>query len=338
MSRVTIRDIAKMAGVSPSAVSFVINDKPGVSEETRKLVKTIIKKTGFVPNINSRRLVYKRSYNIALVMNDENSPMEDLFYVGIMRGLLKRSKDYGYNIVFTEIDIKNDEVRLPRLIRQHDTDGVIFLQDCAPAITSAIKELDIPYIVVDAQEHNPQNISINIDYEIAAFKSTSYLIENGHRKIAFISKGSVPNFYMQTFNGFCRALDMHSISIPPYWIQITATNESDAYDCMKNILGSNAIPTAVFCAVDSFAIGAMKCAHDLGYKVPDDISFTGIDNLFLTEYLTPNLTTININKEQLGCLATDLIVKMIEKEEVSSINIQSNDLIIRNSVKKLSME
>ena len=335
MSRVTIRDIAKMAGVSPSAVSFVINDKPGVSEETRKLVKNIIKKTGFVPNISSRRLVFKRSFNIALVMNDENSPMEDLFYVGIMRGLLKRSKDYGYNIVFTEIDIKNDEVRLPRLIRQHDTDGVIFLQDCAPAITSAIKSLDIPYVIVDAQEDNPQNISININYELAALTSTSYLIENGHRKIAFISKGSVPNFYMQTFKGFCRALDKYNISIPPYWIQITATNESDAYGCMKSILESKSTPTAVFCAVDSFAIGAIKCAYDKGYKIPDDISFTGIDNLFLSEYLTPSLTTININKEQLGSLATDLIVKMIEKEEVTSVHVRSDELIIRNSVMKI---
>lgn len=336
MRNLTIRDIARMAGVSPAAVSFVINDRPGVSAETRLKIRKIIQKTGFSPNMNSRRLVYKRSYNIALVLNDERTSLEDLFYVGIIRGLLRRSKESGYNIVFTDFDIVNNEVLMPRMIRQHDTDGVIFLQGSDPAILRATDKMDIPYVVVDAQEKNVPYTCVYVDYELAAYQSTSYLIENGHKQIAFISKGSVPYFYMQTFKGFCKALDNHGISIPPDWIQITASDEASAYECMKNIMNSTNLPTAVFCSVDSFAIGAMRCVQDMGYDVPNDISFTGIDNLLLSEYFKPGLTTINIDKEQIGLLAMDLIVNKIEGKNVESAYVPSDQLIIRDSVRNLN--
>jgi len=105
---------------------------------------------------------------------------------------------------------------------------------------------------------------------------------------------------------------------------------------MKNILESENIPTAVFCSVDSYAIGAMRCAQDMGYAVPDDISFTGIDNIFLSEYFKPGLTTINIDKEQLGVMAMDMIVKKIENLEVESAYVKSDELIVRESVKNIN--
>jgi LacI family transcriptional regulator len=324
-----------MAGISPSAVSFVINNRPGVSEETRRKVMAIIDKTNFIPNMNSRRLVYKRSYNIALVMHNEQTPFEDLFYVAITRGLLRKSKEYGYNIVFTEIDVVNNEVHMPQMIRHHDTDGVIFLQGSDAAILRATDHLVIPYVVVDAQDRDASYTGVFVDYELSSFTATSYLIDNGHRQIAFISKGSIPHFYIQTFKGFCRALDNNGISIPPDWIQITATDEASAYECMQSILHGKNIPTAVFCSIDSFAIGAMRGARDMGYAVPDDISFIGIDNISLSAYFKPGLTTINIDKENLGELAMNMIVQKIEGMKVDSAYVASDQLVVRDSVKKL---
>lgn len=335
MANLTIRDIARMAGVSPAAVSFVINDRPGVSAETRLKIRKIIQKTGFTPSMNSRRLVYMRSYNIALVMNNESSPLEDLFYVAIIRGILRQSKEYGYNIVFTEIDVINHDVLMPRMIREHDTDGVIFLQGLDPTILHETDKLNVPYVVVDAHEKRVPYTCVNVDYELSAYISTKYLIDNGHKKIAFISRGSVPNFYMRTFEGFCRALDEHELMIPPGWIQSTPTNEATAYDCMKSIMTGISRPTAVFCSIDSFTIGAIRCVQDMGYKVPDDISFTSIDNLFLSEYFAPGLTTIDIDKERLGQLAMDLIVKKIEGQNAETVYVPSDRLIIRDSVKNI---
>ena len=103
MAKLTIRAIAKMANVSPTAVSFVINGKKGVSGETRKNVEEIIKQTNFRPNLNSRRLSSNRSFNIAIIMANKSTPLDDLFYLTITRGVLQKSKEYGYNIVFTDI-------------------------------------------------------------------------------------------------------------------------------------------------------------------------------------------------------------------------------------------
>ena len=324
-----------MAGVSPSAVSFVINGRPGVSGETRLKIKKIIEKTGFQPNVSASRLVFKRSFNIALDMHTVGNSLDDLFYVSILRGLLVQSKKYGYNIVFAEIDEVNGSAVLPNIIRNHDTDGIIFMQSPSAAVLAALGSLDIPFVAVDAHERDVPYTCVYVDYELASYASTSCLIENGHRKIAFISKGSVPHFYLQTFHGFCRALEKHEISIPPDWIQVTATDEASGYTCMENILSGKNIPTAVFCAVDSFAFGAMKCAQNHGYNVPEDISFSGVDNIFISDYFKPSLTTVLIDKEQIGALAMDLIVEKIAGREVQSVTVPSDKLVIRDSVKKI---
>ena len=335
MARITIRDVARMAGVSPTAVSFVINDRPGVSEAKRQEIKRIIERTGFRPSVSASRLVYKRSFNIALDMHDLGASLEDLFYVSIIRGLLKKSKAYGYNIVFAEIDETKNEVLLPNIIRNHDTDGIILIQSPSLAVLKTLNDLDIPFVAIDVHEKDPPFTSICVDYELASYISTNHLIENGHRKIAYIGKSSVPHFYLQTFQGFCRAAEKYNISIPPDWIQITAYNEESAYNCMASILSGSKIPTAVFCAVDSFALGAMKCAYDKGYQVPKDISFSGIDNITFSSYFKPPLTTVAIDKEQIGALAMDMIVKKIAGKPVESITVRSDNLIVRDSVYRI---
>ncbi|MCL1896597.1 MAG: LacI family transcriptional regulator [Clostridiales bacterium] len=335
MAKITIRDIANMAGVSPAAVSFVINDRPGVSDETRRKIKKIIEKTGFQPSVNASRLVYRRSFNIALDMHNVGASLNDLFYVSILRGLLDQSKKYGYNIVFTEIEEVHNEAVLPKIIRNHDTDGIILMQSPSTAALTALSSLDIPFVAVDAHEKGAPYTCVYVDYELASFVSTSHLIENGHRKIAFISKGSVPDFYIQTFQGFCRAVEKCDISIPPDWIQVTADDEASAYACMERILSGKSIPTAVFCAVDSFAFGAMKCAQNHGFQVPGDISFSGVDNTLISDYFKPSLTTVSIDKERIGALAMDLIVEKIAGKTAGSVTVPSDNLVIRESVKRI---
>ena len=116
-----------MAGVSVSTVSFVLNNKEGVSEKTRKKVKEIIRKTQFTPNLNSKRLIMKKSFNICLLINSTSSPFEDLFYFEITRGILEKSREYGYNIVISEI-FESQENKLPDIVYSNDTDGIIFLR------------------------------------------------------------------------------------------------------------------------------------------------------------------------------------------------------------------
>jgi len=336
MEKLTIKDIAKMAGVSTTVVSFVINNKPGVNKKTREKINEIIQQTKFKPSVSSRRLVYHKSYNISIIIRQDSSPFRNLFYFETAEGLLEKSKEFGYNIVFTDIAEKNGQIILPKIIDQRDTDGVIFFQDTGLNILGEMSRREIPYIVADAHDQNAQYTCVSANYELSAHKAVTYLIESGHRDIALIGSNFVPNFYSQIFSGYKRALTEHTISVPMSWIQIDAVDEDSAYQCMKRILESDTRPTAVFCATDVFAIGAMKCAKCEGYRVPDDISFIGIDDILLASYIEPPLTTIRIDKALMGNLAMEQLMKKINGEEAESVTVDSENLIIRDSVAALS--
>jgi len=335
MGRLTIREIAKMAGVSPTAVSFVLNNKDGVSEKTRKKVMEVIRYTNFKPNINSKRLFFKKSFNISVVIKHTSSPFVDLFYFEVTKGILKKSKEFGFNIVFTDIDIDGNSVTFPDIITLNDTDGIIFLQDTEKKVLNKVEEHNIPYIVVDAHSLINGVTSINADYELSAYTATRFLIDNGHTDIAFIGSSYIPEYYLQCFSGFKRALDEAKLLIPSSWIQINAQDEITSYACMENILKTDPKPSAVFCAGDIFAIGAINCSKDLGYKVPDEISFIGIDDILLSKYFEPKLTTVSLDTVKMGEIAMELIVKKINGEQVESVIIDSDNIVVRDSVRKI---
>jgi len=340
MERLTIKDIARMAGVSPTVVSFVINNKPGVSNSTRKKVIEIIEETNFRPSLSSRRLILKKSFNISIVVRKDASPFNNLFYFEIAQGLLEKSKEYGYNIVFTDIPAVGNKFEFPEIIKQKDTDGVIFFQDTESYILNEIENLGIPCVVIDAHPDSDTYSYVMADYEKAAYTATMHLIENGHNDIAFITSCTCPNFYTQVFSGFKKALDSKGISIPSSWIQIDANdekNEESAYECMQRILNSQNIPTAVLCTVDMYAASAIKCVKANGYRVPEDISFIGIDDIILSRFIEPALTTIRIDKKLMGSLAMDMIVKKINGQQVNNVVVASDNLIVRDSVRNLRM-
>lgn len=329
MKKLTIKEIAKMAGVSVTAVSFVLNEKPGVSEETRKKVQAIIEETGFKPSLNSKRLVLNRSFNISLIVNPYSSPFEDLFYFEIMNGILSQGTKHGYNIVINKIR----KGELPDSVYSGDADGMVFMQDITPAMKKKALATGIPFVVVDAHDADPSLISVSADYTKAAYMATNYLVENGHRNIALLASNIIPDFYKQTLQGFANALLENSIAVLPEFIEQTAYNEESAYFAAKELLSRDNPPTAILCAMDSFAIGAMKCIKEMKLSVPDDVSLIGIDDILLARYIEPSLTTIKIDKTEMGVAAMDLLRRQIAGKPVKSYSIPMQ-LIVRDSVKK----
>ncbi len=333
MGSLTIKDIAKMAGVSPTVVSFVINEKKGVSPSTREKVLKIVEQMQFKPSISSRRLIMKKSFNIGIVMANDSSPFSNLFYFEIARGLLERSKVYGYNVIFTDIRQSGKDLQLPGIIENQDTDGIIFFQDAQSSFLQDIESRGIPCVVIDAHPDQEEFAMIKVDYECAARAATEFLISYGHQHIAFISSSFVPNFYTQVFNGYRQAMSRHGLAIPSGWIQMDAVEEQSAYTCMERILQSGEMPTAVFCATDLFAISAMKCARAHGMRIPEDLSFIGIDDILLSQYIEPALTTVRIDKADMGGQAMDMIIRRINGEKPESLTVVSDHLIIRDSVR-----
>lgn len=335
MPKLTIKEIAKIAGVSPSAVSIVLNNKPGVSEATRKNVMEIVEKLQYTPNPNSRRLLFNKTNNIAVLFPRNTSPLEHFFYSELNRVILHECESLGYNLIFTSVTIEDNNVLLPNVVKSYDVDGIIFYGDVDPLVLNNIRRFDIPFILVDNHLSAPDILSVSADYMQAAYTATKYLISVGHRDIGFIGTSAQAYFSAQTFSGFKKAIAEHQIPLPINLIQIDANDENTAYECMNNILLFGNKPTAVFCSADIYAIGATRCIKDHGLRIPEDISIIGIDDIILAQYVEPPLTTIKIDKVEMGKIAVDLLVKKVEKKEVESTIVDSSEIVIRKSTKIL---
>lgn len=333
MKKITVKEIAKMADVSITTVSFVLNNKPGISDAVRKKVQDIIDETHFKPNLNSKKLLKNKSYNICLIINANASPFEDLFYFDVARGILNQSIKYEYNLIMSKTANENPD--LPNIVYSGDVDGLIFLQDIEEDLLKKTLKTEIPFVVVDSHKNASDITSVNSDYCVAAYDAANYLINMGHRDIVMIGNSTVSDFFKQTYSGFKNAMDKHGLSIRENQEDIAVSNEDEAYKIASKLLTSKKTPSALLCTADIFAVGAIRAAKDCGLSVPDDVSVMGIDDIFLSKYIEPELTTMSINKEDMGVHAMDLLYRKISGQNPSNIFLPMS-LVERNSVAKLT--
>ncbi len=336
MKKLTVKEIAQMAGVSVTTVSFVLNNKPGVSDTVRQRVQEIIDENHFKPNLNSKKLLKNKSYNICLLINSFSSPFEDLFYFDIARGILNQCSQYGYNLIMSKY--LNDTEDLPDIIYSGDVDGVIFLQEISASVMQKVNEIDIPFVVVDALKVMDNITSINPDYSTAAYDATNYLIDQGHRDIVLIANKELDAFFAQIYQGFQKAMADNGLPLYKNQLGISVPGEDEACRAVQTLLAKpEDRPSALLCATDILAIGAIRGAQKVHLSVPNDVSVVGIDDIFLSRYIEPKLTTISVNKEAMGVYAMDLLYKKIKGKTPESISLPMN-LVVRDSVKRYNKE
>ena len=332
-NRITIREIARMANVSTATVSLVLNNKKGVGEETRSKILKLMEETNYTPNQNSRRLFFQKSFTVGVVYSARTSPFENVFFTELARGMLLRARELGYNLLFSEMD--RQERRLPDIVDQNDVDGVIFLQDIDWALLLRLNQLEIPFLVTDALTAAPEITTIKTDYHAASCRALRYLLEKGHREIAFISSEQIPDYYLQCLSAYKETFEEQGMFMNSAWIQGGAGNEETGYACAERILQAETLPTAIFCSADIYAIGAIRCLRAHGIRVPQQISVIGVDNILLSTYVEPRLTTVDIDKVRMGYLAMDLICKKISGETVDSQTMAPGALVERGSVAEI---
>ena len=334
--RLTIDDIAKMSGVSPTAVSFVLNGKNGISAATREKVSEVIKATGFRPNASSRRLSFQKSFNIALIYPSSASPFSDLYYYEISRGLTERLSEADYNVVFTHLKSSGKSDALPRILLQRDADGAILLQDMDASLLSEIDNLGIPFVMIDIHTPDRTHTHVSVDSEKSIYVAVKYLIAHGHTRIAFCGSDWLPSYYLQCLTGYQNALAEHNLPIQPAWIQKGANDRQGTEDCIDNILSCAEIPTAVCCVGDIHAIDAINAAKARGLSVPADLSFISIDDILLSRYIDPPLTTVGFDKPRMGQVAAELLLAKMTGAAVESVIVDSDQIIERKSVRSLT--
>ncbi len=329
---VTIKDVAKKAGVSISTVSRVINNSKPVSNEIRQRVLNVIKETGYVPNPLARSLVTKKSQLIGVIVPD----ISDFFMGELLNGIEEVGKIYDYDILLCNSygEVK-EELKYINLLKSKQVAGIIFVSwKMEEEHVKAIEEGNIPAVYISKNASDFDVYRVSIDNYKAAYEMTRYLIDKKHEKIAFI-KSSIQDSIMdsQRFKGYKEALEEKHLKIEESLIKEGDTTSESGYYLMNEILESKNIPDAVFATNDEVAVGIINCILDHGYKVPEDISVAGFNDIKLASLYRPSLTTIKQPIYDMGAVSIRMIVKMINNEALGDKNVYlPYELIERQSV------
>lgn len=337
MNKITIRDIAKMANVSISAVSIVLNERPGVSPETRQKIKQIVENTGFVQNPNSRKLLFDKTGNIAVLFPSDMSNLENMFYLQLNNALLPECSSNNYNLLYCTYNLQSDKI-LPNTILKKDADGIIFLGDTPNEVIETVKKMNIPFVITDSYINGESTPTVYTDYEECAYKATSFLIDNGHKNIEYL--GSINESYNdKVYSGYVRALKEHNLPYQSQNIILCDKNYKIAYyEGAKFLKNKHKNTTALLCCDDILAFGIIKYLKEQNIDIPNQLSIMSIGNLMISPYTDPSITTININVSDLAKESIKLLIKQINNNSYSFEHIKTtvNEIVIRKSVKKIS--
>jgi len=336
MNKVKISDIARMAGVSPSAVSIALNNRPGISDKTREKILAIIEENNYIPNVNSRKLSIKKSFNIFVAADAEFTSFDDAFYNSVLMGIIARCRHYSYNAVLVDLTDDHDGMILKRAVDQKNVDGVIFLQRIRDVFLDVCRNASLPFAVVDTHEVKDNIPSVFYDYRSAAEKAADYLIAKGHRKIALLGLGEIPAFYDASYQGYAKALGRAGISIDMKDVLSVSVNK----ESISAVLGEyirHTLPDGIICAGDLIAVYAMQYLNHTELTVPEHISVISFDNISLAELCCPTLTTVDIDKNRMGAESVDLVMDSILGYTDGSVQhrcIEVGGVVVRESVKE----
>ena len=336
--KVTIKEIAEMANVSPSAVSFVLNGRDGVSEATKKKILAAIKETDYHPSAASQRLVLQKSFNIAFVYPPDVSPFTDLFYYEVANGLVDALTAKQYNMVFTPLISEDGNITIPNIIKRRDADGVVFLHHIPATLLDKLDEMELPYVLVDWQSNDTKRTNVSLDCEQSIFNAVMYLINKGHSKIAFLGSDQLPFYYLRCFTGYQNALSEAQLPIYPGWLHNSIHSTENALVVLEKLKALPVPPTAICFMNDMSAIYALQAAMQLGIQVPEELSFISIDDILLSRYTHPQLTTISYKKNEIGKTAAQLLLQLIEGQAAESVVIRSDVILERQSVADIAIK
>ncbi len=328
--RVTIKDIAKEAGVSVTTVSRVLNNKPDVSDETKKNIKQIIDKLNYNPNSMARGLVLQKTFTIGLIIPDISNP----FFPEIARGVEDAARKLGYSVLFYNTDNHHEEEKKAiDVLRGKQVDGLIV--SLSIDNRNKLQELsnnEVHVVQIDRKVSGTNYSSIIIDNTLSAYKATSNLIELGHRRIAHLAGDLKTQTAQERLAGYKKALMDRNIEIDEDLILYGNYTKDPAHDEIRLLLKREKRPTAIFAANDLMAVSIYKAIYECGLEIPADISVIGHDNIELSSLVTPTLTTMAQPKYKMGQLAAIFLIKDIEGKEYNHKDIVlDTELIERES-------
>ncbi|MBB2480530.1 LacI family DNA-binding transcriptional regulator [Bacillus sp. APMAM] len=329
-----LKDIAEYVGVSISTVSRVIQNDPtrNVNPETRKKIWDAVKELGYIPNQNARNLVTNnhqkkkiRTMKIGWVADPKFAEFNP-YFSRIYSGIRDTLANANYTLINIYKEELHNETSLIKLIHESGIEGFILIDPIETSILDYIMKY-LPVVGLDFF-YTDKNISvIDYDREAAAKMAVNYFIQQGHREIGFVG-GGIGNYFEhldgeKRYKGFKTAMEAAGLEVRSEWTINTKWIIDESYNGMNKLIKESPkhLPTAMFCASDMMAIAAMRAVIENNMEIPNDIAFIGIDNIEMSKYSTPPLTTIDIPKYELGEMAAKTIIDQVEKRVKLPIRI-----------------
>jgi LacI family transcriptional regulator len=305
----TVRDVAKLAGVSPITVSRVINNAGYISEETRKRVEEAIHLLGYVPNTLARSLRLRQTNTLALVLTDITNP----FWTTVVRGVEDAASDAGFNVILCNTDESEvEQEKYLNVLLQKRVDGVLLVPvRCNRETVQIIQSQNVPLVVLDRHIPGVEVDSVRCDSEGGAYALIRLLIARGHRKIAMLSGPQGVSSADDRVAGYKRAFSYAGLNHPDELIFYGEFNQQSGYEMAQKALALEPRPTAIFAGNNFITMGAFKAVRDAGLKVPDNFALVGFDDLPVELIIDPFFTVAAQPAYEMGKQATELMLARV---------------------------
>lgn len=327
---ITIKDIARQAGVSPSTVSRVLNSTKPVAVDKRALVLAAVEELQYRPNEMARGLARGRSMTVGVVVQDIGSP----FFAWIVSGIEQGLDRAGYRPMLTtthwRTDNESDEVRSLQMVLERQGDGVIVVGSHIPDEQLRAVAEQVPMVVVARRVQGLEPQCVFIDNRDAAYRATRYLIGLGHTRIAHIRGTAGHPDANEREAGYWLALTEAGLPVNERLIVDAQFTEQSGLAGVEKLLARGEQFTAIFAANDQSAYGVMLGLFNHGYRIPNDVSVIGFDDQFLSAYTLPPLTTVHQPSLEMGKVATEGLLRMINNQ-APRLPRFPGELIIRKS-------
>ena len=322
----TIKEIAELAGVSTTTVSYALNRSGSVSESTRRKILRIVEEIGYQPNKTAVSLRTSKTRTIGVVAED----LTVFVTPEIVDGICEYAEQAGYHIIldnlrvfhkvgnsFQALSHYHDEIRQLTDATLHDTvDGILYVGIHCRDVAEIVSSFERPVACIYCYSSSANAYSFFVDDETAAFQATEHLIRLGHRRIAVLT-GPVDSLPSQSrLRGYQKAILQNDIVINPHYFQVGDWSQESGYELAKRLFSLRSHPTAVFSLNDYMAFGVLQAAKEASLSVPEDVSVIGFDNQPVSRYCTPALSTLAPPLRELGSGAAASLIDLLEGRAV----------------------
>lgn len=325
--------ISKITGYSPATVSNALNRKKGVNKETAEEIFKIANEIGYTNEAKISRIrfvIYKRNGSII-----DNSP----FFNNLLEGVEMECREFGYELIIGNLDRRSDfyEQRLNEILTDKTTAVIMLGTEAMDEDFESFQNAICPLVILDSWSTSMNFNGIMINNADSAKNAVEHLIKKGHKEIGYLKGRFRIKAFNERLNGYSRALYKNGIPLNDQYIVTLSTTMDGAYKDMLQYLNTRPkLPTAFFADNDMIALGVMKAFIEKGYRIPEDISLIGFDDLESSEISTPRLTTIRVFKQEMGQLAVRRLYDVIRDANGIKSKIQiCTEFVERDSVRDL---